>query len=649
MYARICLYALLSCCWWLDLLPPAPLACLALLSYLLTGGTYTLYLLYHTVGRDLRGLFRYLGLLLMVYVYQKMDWTVSQVFQRTVRKHPDRVCLYFEEESWTFKQLDTYSNRVAHFLLSCGFKHGDTLALFMENRPEYVGLWLGCTKVGVVTALINFNLRGHSLLHSIKAASSTAVIFGTELTSAMCDIQSELSVDIRLYNSGTMVNGIRMSGAEFLDKEIWHQPDIPVPQSVTDRLSFTDKLLYIYTSGTTGLPKAAVVKNSRFYFYCVGVYYMNAMYSLKKLVFYDPLPLYHSAGGVVGVGLMIICGATLVIRRQFSVRNFWKDCIKYECNGAQYIGEICRYLLSAPESPEDRSHGVEVMWGNGLRPQIWEQFTQRFGIKRVGEFYGATEGNSSLLNIDSKPGSVGFTSVLLPSVLHPLVYPVSLIRVTEQAEPVRDKYGLCIKCRPGEPGEFVGKIVKGSPSHGFDGYVDREATEKKIVRDVLRKGDMYFRSGDLLYADKFGWMYFVDRMGDTFRWRGENVSTIEVESVISSVLEQTDCVVYGVDVPGVEGKAGMAAIVEDAAKLDLDRFLMNLKAELPSYAIPLFVRLVSRLDITGTFKVRKLNLVREGYNPSLVSDPLYFYSSSGGYTRLDTCLYEDIVTGRCRL
>lgn len=200
-----------------------------------------------------------------------------------------------------------------------------------------------------------------------------------------------------------------------------------------------------------------------------------------------------------------------------------------------------------------------------------------------------------MLNIDSKPGSVGFTSVLLPSV-----YPVCLVRVDAEGKIIRGTDGLCVKCSPGEPGEFVGKIVQNHPSRGFDGYVDKTATDSKIIRDVLRRGDSYFRSGDLLYADEFGWMYFMDRMGDTFRWRGENVSTVEVESVISTVLAQTSSVVYGVDVPGVEGKAGMAAIVEDVAKFDLDRFLSNLKTELPSYAIPLFVRLVGNLDITGS-------------------------------------------------
>jgi len=645
MYARLILCVLVAACWQLEVLGTLASLLLATVSYLVTGGNYTLYLIYHTAARDARGAWRYLRLLATVWYYEKLDLTVPGVFERTVRRHPHRVCLHFEDQSWTFQQLDEFSNRVANFLHLRGFVHGDSVALFMENRPEYIGLWLGCTKVGVVPALINYNLRGQSLLHSIHSAYCTALIFGAELSAAVSDIARELGTEFRLMRSGRCPGGLRVPLAEDLDRELASQQATEVPEAVRTRLSFRDKLLYIYTSGTTGLPKAAVVKNSRFYFYCQGVYNMNAMYKLNSLVFYNPLPLYHSAGGVVGVGLMICCGATLVIRKKFSVRNFWKDCIKYNCNGAQYIGEICRYLLSVPESPEDKSHKVEIMWGNGLRPAIWKQFTERFNIKYIGEFYGATEGNSNVVNIDSKRGSVGFTSVLFPSV-----YPVSIIRLDEAAAPMRGPDGLCVPCRPGEPGEFVGKIVKNHPSRGFDGYVDKTATDSKIIKDVLRKGDSYFRSGDLLYADEFGWMYFMDRMGDTFRWRGENVSTIEVESVISSVLEQTASVVYGVDVPGVEGKAGMAAIVEDAAKFDLDRFLSNLKAELPSYAIPLFLRVVRNLDITGTFKIRKMDLVREGFNPEVVADPLYFFDSSlGGYCPLDSCLYQEIVSMRCRL
>jgi len=285
------------------------------------------------------------------------------------------------------------------------------------------------------------------------------------------------------------------------------------------------------------------------------------------------------------------------------------------------------------------------MIGNGLRPQIWDLFVRRFNIKRIGEFYGATEGNSSVVNIDGREGAVGFTSVLLP-----FVYPVRLIKVTETGDVVRDKKGLCVLCKPGEPGEFIGKIVKNHPSREFDGYVDKKATAKKIAYDVMSKGDMWFRSGDLLTMDEFGWMYFVDRMGDTFRWRGENVSTNEVEAVLSSVLKQQDTIVYGVEVPGVEGRAGMAAIVAPSGGLDLKNFLAAVKKQLPGYATPIFIRLVQQLDLTGTFKLKKIALQREGYNPYLIEDKLFFLDVvKGAYRSLDRCLYHDIVEMRCRL
>jgi len=430
-----------------------------------------------------------------------------------------------------------------------------------------------------------------------------------------------------------------------LDMEIVNSSVEAVPQSVQTCTNFNDKLLYIFTSGTTGLPKAAVIKNSRFYFYCAGMYYLNDLASIPNLVLYDPLPLYHSAGGIVGIGLMMVFGSTVVIRKKFSVRNFWKDCCKYNCNAAQYIGEICRYLLSAPETPEERRHNVQLMFGNGLRPQIWDLFVRRFNIKRVGEFYGATEGNSSVVNIDGKQGAVGFTSVLFP-----FVYPVRLIKVNENGDVMRDKNGLCVLCKPGEPGEFIGKIVKNHPSRGFDGYVDKEATQKKIAHDVMCKGDMWFRSGDLLIMDEFGWMYFVDRMGDTFRWRGENVSTIEVEAVLSTVLQQQDTIVYGVEVPGVEGRCGMACIVAPSGGLDLASFLAAVKKQLPSYATPIFLRLVQHLDLTGTFKLKKIVMQQEGYNPNVIQDQMFFLDAvKGAYRQLDKCLYNDIIEMRCRL
>lgn len=645
---RILFYSLLLLAWSHSLIAGFQASAWALVVYLLTGGQYTLYLVWGSLLRDLRGAFRYIRLLSLVYYYQKLNLTVPQAFAKTVNRHENKTAIIFEDKAWTFKDLEDYSNRVANYFLRAGYKPGQCIALFMENRPEYVGLWLGCSKIGLVPALINSNLAGQSLLHSINAACARGMIFGGEYFEVVKELESSLS-DVELFASGGGTSSKSLvqddSSIVDLDMEIVNSSVEAVPQSVQTCTNFNDKLLYIFTSGTTGLPKAAVIKNSRFYFYCAGMYYLNDLASIPNLVLYDPLPLYHSAGGIVGIGLMMVFGSTVVIRKKFSVRNFWKDCCKYNCNAAQYIGEICRYLLSAPETPEERRHNVQLMFGNGLRPQIWDLFVRRFNIKRVGEFYGATEGNSSVVNIDGKQGAVGFTSVLFP-----FVYPVRLIKVNENGDVVRDKNGLCVLCKPGEPGEFIGKIVKNHPSRGFDGYVDKEATQKKIAHDVMCKGDMWFRSGDLLIMDEFGWMYFVDRMGDTFRWRGENVSTIEVEAVLSTVLQQQDTIVYGVEVPGVEGRCGMACIVAPSGGLDLASFLAAVKKQLPSYATPIFLRLVQQLDLTGTFKLKKIVMQQEGYNPNVIQDQMFFLDAvKGAYRQLDKCLYNDIIEMRCRL
>jgi len=645
---RILSYSLLLLAWSHSLIAGFQASAWALVVYLLTGGQYTLYLVWGSLLRDLRGAFRYIRLLLLVYYYQKLNLTVPQAFAKTVKRHENKAAIIFEGQEWTFKDLEDYSNRVANYFLRAGYKPGQCVALFMENRPEYVGLWLGCSKIGLVPALINSNLAGQSLLHSINAACARGIIFGGEFLEIVKELESSLS-DVELFASGGGDSTKSLiqddSSIVDLDMEIVNSSFEAVPQSVQTCTNFNDKLLYIFTSGTTGLPKAAVIKNSRFYFYCAGMYYLNDLASIPNLVLYDPLPLYHSAGGIVGIGLMMVFGSTVVIRKKFSVRNFWKDCCKYNCNAAQYIGEICRYLLSAPETPEERRHNVQLMFGNGLRPQIWDLFVRRFNIKRVGEFYGATEGNSSVVNIDGKQGAVGFTSVLFP-----FVYPVRLIKVNENGDVMRDKNGLCVLCKPGEPGEFIGKIVKNHPSRGFDGYVDKEATQKKIAHDVMCKGDMWFRSGDLLIMDEFGWMYFVDRMGDTFRWRGENVSTIEVEAVLSTVLQQQDTIVYGVEVPGVEGRCGMACIVAPSGGLDLASFLAAVKKQLPSYATPIFLRLVQHLDLTGTFKLKKIVMQQEGYNPNVIQDQMFFLDAvKGAYRQLDKCLYNDIIEMRCRL
>lgn len=377
-------------------------------------------------------------------------------------------------------------------------------------------------------------------------------------------------------------------------------------------------------------------------------YGVNQFYGIGPSdVIYDTLPLYHTAGGILGAGQMILCGATVVIRRKFSASQFWADCVKYQCTVAQYIGEICRYLLAQPHRPEETQHRVRLMFGNGIKPHIWRQFQSRFGVPLIGEFYGATEGNCNIVNFENRVGAVGFTSRIAP-----WLYPVTLVKVDPvTGEPVRDSQGLCVHVQPGELGELAGKIVKGNPVREFDGYVNKKATEKKILHDVFWKGDTAFMTGDVLLMDELGYLYFHDRTGDTFRWRGENVSTNEVEAVISSQVGLRDAVVYGVNVPGLEGSAGMAAIVDEDSSLDLEALAMALQRSLPPYARPVFLRLLPTVDTTGTFKLKKTELRKEGFDPNAITDRLLYSNpaAQGKYAPLTPAVYADICSGKIRV
>uniref|UniRef100_A0A8C4IK34 Arachidonate--CoA ligase n=1 Tax=Dicentrarchus labrax TaxID=13489 RepID=A0A8C4IK34_DICLA len=596
-----------------------------LIFYLGSGGWHFLKIFVKTVGRDLHTMVHILiplvnkkkttpsihilvpanandfscsisaaGVLLQVKMNVKRHLreknTIPKIFAETVRRHGDKTALIFEGtgERWTFRQLDEYSNRVANLLLERGFKDGDVVALFMENRSQYVGLWLGMAKIGVEAALINFNLRLEALVHCVNISNAKAVVFGSELND--------------------------------------------------------DRLFYIYTSGTTGMPKAAIVVHSRYYRMAALVYYGFRMTSDDVL--YDCLPLYHSAGNIVGVGQCIIHGMTVVIRKKFSASRFWDDCVKYNCTIVQYIGEICRYLLNQPVRDMEQQHRVRMALGNGLRQSIWEEFMNRFNIPQIAEFYGATECNCSLGNFGNKVGACGFNSQILP-----FIYPIRLVRVDEETmELIRGPDGVCIPCKPGEPGQLVGRIIQNDPLRRFDGYVNQSATSKKIASSVFKKGDSAYLSGDVLIMDEYGHMYFKDRTGDTFRWKGENVSTTEVEGTLSRLLDMKDVVVYGVEVPGAEGKAGMAAIADPSHSTDLEKFVKDMEKALPPYARPVFLRFLPEVNKTGTFKFQKTDMRRDGFDPSAVPDRLYFLDSSRGrYMQLDEEVYRSILSGKHKL
>jgi len=402
--------------------------------------------------------------------------------------------------------------------------------------------------------------------------------------------------------------------------------------------------LYIYTSGTTGLPKAAKVSHYRVMQW--SHWFAGLMDTQPSDRMFDCLPLYHSVGGVVATGATLVGGGAVVIRARFSASDFWRDVRDERCTLFQYIGELCRYLLNAPHQDIETDHQLRIACGNGLRPEVWEPFQQRFKIPRILEYYASTEGNFSLYNCEGRPGAIG----KIPSFLaHRL--PVALLKFdVAGGEPWRNGDGFCERCQPNEVGEAVGLIPGGGSELAgrFEGYADPEASARKILRNVFKDGDAWYRTGDLMRRDEAGFYYFVDRVGETYRWKGENVSTAEVLTALTASRGVQDGVVYGVTVPGADGRAGTAALVVDA-QFDLAVFRADVAQRLPAYARPVFLRLLRTIESTGTFKPRKQDLAQAGFDPSRIKDPLYFDDPRAqAYVPLDAALFAAISAGRLR-
>ncbi|KAH8297174.1 hypothetical protein KR044_005825, partial [Drosophila immigrans] len=638
-----------------------------LLLLLIKPGFRWFYIAAVTTPRDTRALIAYIRVLMFVKRQERKNLNVGDIFEANVAQYPDKLAIVSETQQWTFRQLNEHANRVANVFHSHGYKKGDVVGLLMENRCEFVATWLGLSKLGVITPLINTNLRGASLQHSIKVGNCTALIYSISFRAAVMDIAKDLPAHVALYqfndgdNSSEASDGLTQGLAQHLNPLLQSAAKDKVAAGAT-RADHQDKLVYIYTSGTTGLPKAAVITHSRYFFIAAGIHY--ALGFRDNDVFYTPLPLYHTAGGIMSVGQALLFGSTIAIRKKFSASRYFEDCARFNCTVsqkivrpqavcstrissfqiAQYIGEMARYILATPEAPHDRQHHVRMVFGNGLRPQIWTQFVERFKIAKVGEFYGATEGNANIMNNDSTVGAIGFVSRILPQL-----YPISVIRAdSHTGEPIRNEKGLCELCGVQEPGVFIGKIVKGNPCREFHGYVDAKASSKKVVHDVFCKGDMAFISGDLLVADERGYLFFKDRTGDTFRWKGENVSTSEVEAQLSNLVGYKDTVVYGVSIPQTEGRAGMAAIYDPTREVNVATLGTLLSASLPNYARPIFVRFLRRIDLTGTFKLRKVELQQQGYNPAASEDELHYLQPNGSYAPLTQAIYESIQRNEVR-
>jgi fatty-acyl-CoA synthase len=552
--------------------------------------------------------------------YSVADLIESQAARRGT--HP---VVVFEDRRVSYRDYNAEANRVAHWALEMGLRAGDVVALLMQNRPEYLSTWGGLSKLGVTTALINTNLAGRALSHAIDAAGTRRLIVGSECVPSLETLQAEDAEGLEVWVAPDPADpgpSAYPLGARDFGEAIAGKRETNPDRSLRAEVRAGDPLTYIYTSGTTGLPKAAKMSHLRFN--ATGVGSQIAGFGPDDIM-YCALPLYHSAGGAMAVMAVLRSGGTLALRRRFSASAFWDDVCRFDATAFQYIGEFCRYLLNQPPTETERQHRIKFAIGNGLRPDIWEQFRDRFAIPRIVEFYGATEGNVAMLNYDNKVGSVGKKPPAFVSAPRLIRYDVE-----NDAHP-RNAEGLCIECGPDEVGELIGEIPRdpNTAQGRFEGYTSKEATDRKILRDVFKKGDTWFRTGDLLRCDRAGYFYFIDRIGDTFRWKGENVSTQEVAEAVG-VYPGTEMVnAYGVDVEGAEGRAGMVAMVlQDPGAFDGKAFYKLVAESLPAYAAPVFVRLQQEAEITGTFKLRKVDLQEQGYDPSVVKDPLYVRDDS---------------------
>lgn len=571
---------------------------------------------------------------------RKRDRIMATVIEEMAVRSGDAPALLSDRERLTYRQLTERSNQYARWALEQGLAKGEVVGLLMTNRPEYFAIWLGITSVGGVVALLNTNLVGPSLAHSINIVQPKHLIVSGEFVHSLTVTLPSLSELPEIWT-----HGVQHASFRRIDLEVKRQPGEALCGDERQSPTIEDRALYIFTSGTTGLPKAVNISHARVMQW--SHWFAGMMDAQPTDRMYNCLPMYHSVGGVQVPGAILVAGGTVVIREKFSASQFWSDVIRWDCTMFQYIGELCRYLLHAHPGSNEIRHRIRMACGNGLAPEVWDEFKERFCIPRILEFYAATEGGVSLFNVEGERGAIGR---IPPYLLHR--FSPALVQFdVDKGEPVRNEHGFCIRCAPNEAGEALAKILDDPSSLGsrFEGYTDKQASDKRILRNVFEQADKWVRTGDLMRKDERGFFYFVDRIGDTFRWKGENVATSEVSEAICAFPGVKHANVYGVAIPSTEGRAGMAALVTND-EIDPQAFRKHLMTRLPFYARPLFLRVMDRAEVTGTFKYSKTDLARQGYDPAVTADVIYFDNpESQAFTRLDQALYDRIQAGQIRL
>jgi citronellyl-CoA synthetase len=565
--------------------------------------------------------------------------SLAHSFQKSVAKYSDKNFLIFEEDELSYDEANKSANVLANFLSSEGVQHQDRVVLFMQNRTDYVISLLALNKIGAIGVLINNSLTGAPLIHCINSSDSKKCIVGEELTQELSDVLSDINItdkddiywveDSKTIQTPEWATNLR-SSLDYSKNE-----NLVETKNVTAK----DTAFYIFTSGTTGVPKAAIFPNAKIVAASFNI--SNTGYRMtSEDRLYNCLPLYHSTGLMLGLAAVVSSGASVFVRRKFSASLFWQEAQRYQTTTFIYVGELCRYLSFQEPCEDEKNNPIRAMVGNGLRPDLWDCFRDRFGVERICEIYGASEGACMFMNGLNKDKTIGMTNATV--VL--LKYDVA------SDELIKNDDGLCIEAEDEMPGLLAVKI---SPDSPYNGYTDKKESEKKILRNVLEEGDAWFNSGDLIKTMDVGFSVgqkhyqFVDRIGDTFRWKSENVSTNEVAEIINQYSQVNMANVYGVQIPNAEGRAGMVAFNCDLNEFNWDNFAEYMSDALPSYARPVFVRIIKELETTGTFKLKKNELRDEAYHLDKVNNDQVFIKKPGtnSYVELDNETYQDIANG----
>lgn len=559
--------------------------------------------------------------------------TIATLIEQHAARRPQHPALVFEARQWTYAEFNAAANRYARVLAAAGVGSGDVVALLADNRPDTLMLVAALAKLGAAAAMCNTKQRGDVLAHSLATVAPKAAIVGVELADAFDEIRSDdrLAGLETLWQLSEGNGGAEIAGATDIVAATAGQPGgnldsaAEVPSSAT--------CFFIFTSGTTGLPKASRMSHARWLRGGAGLGLLGLRLTRNDR-FYCALPLYHNNALTVSWASVLCAGATFCLARRFSVSHFWADIRATRATVFAYIGELCRYLLTADEGAGDRDHHVRAVIGNGLRPDIWDDFKQRFGIERICEFYGASEGNLIFVNGFNMDRTAGFC---------PLPFAVVAYDPDTEA-PITDDDGRMREVERGEVGLLLNKVTDFAP---FEGYTDESAGEAKLYRGVFRKDDCYFDTGDLVRRQGMRHIAFVDRLGDTFRWKGENVATTQVENAVNAFDDVAESVVYGVEIPGADGRAGMVAITpeNDAGAFDWAGLAAHLRSELPGYAVPVFARIKPRADVTGTMKYRKVDLKNDGYAPESGDTVYILTADDDAYRELDGPTREALDAG----